>query len=321
MSASDYYDILGVGKTATADEIKRAYRRLAKKFHPDRNPGDASAERKFKEVQSAYDVLRDPAKRAQYDRFGPAAAGDWHTDPSGQKVYSWSAGGPEIRFEDMEDLFNAFGGSGRASRAGGNPFADLFGHGGRSRRSVAQSQRGQDIERRVNLAFDQAIHGTTLEIDRVEQGGQRQTLEVRIPPGVEHQQRIRVRGKGNPGARGGPAGDLYLVVSVRPHRYFRRDGKDIYVDVPLTITEASLGAKVDIPTLDGAVSLNIPPGTSGGARLRLAGRGVKPQRGKAGDLYAVIQIAAIKDASEEQERMLRDLAGTLRDNPRDRQDW
>ena len=320
MSSKDYYDILGVSRTASADEIKRAYRRLAKQYHPDRNPNDPSAEAKFKEVQAAHDVLKDPQKRAQYDQFGPAAAGDWHTDPAGQRVYRWSSGGPEIRFDDLQDLFSAFGGMGDAS---GSPFADVLRGAGRRKagpRRPAPS-RGPDSEHRVNLPFEQAVHGTTIEIDVLGSDGRRQTLDVKIPAGVEHNQRIRIRGKGSPGAGGGPPGDLYLVVSVRPHACFRRDGKDVYIDVPLTIVEASLGAKVDIPTLDGTVALTIPPGTDGGAKLRLSGRGIKPPKDKPGDLYAVVRIVAVKHPTEEQSRILTELAGTIKESPRRGPAW
>ena len=311
MSLKDYYEVLGVSRSASADEIKRAYRRLAKQYHPDRNPDDPSAEAKFKEVQAAHDVLKDPQKRSQYDRFGPAAVGNWQTDPGGQRVYTWSDGGPTISFDDMEDLFSAFGGLGGAGEAGAGPFADVFGREGRGRRRRAPAQRGLDLERPVNLSFEQAARGTSVEVDRVAGDGRRQTIQVKIPAGVKDGQRIRLKGKGQPGLNGGPPGDLYLAVTVRPHRLFRRDGLDVYVDVPLTIAQASLGDKVDIPTLAGEVTLTIPPGTNGGSKLRLAGHGIKPAKGAAGDLYAVVRVAAIRNPTERQARLLRELAETL----------
>jgi len=321
MPQKDYYETLGVARSATADEIKRAYRRLAKQYHPDRNAGNREAERKFKEVQAAYDVLKDPEKKSQYDRFGPAAVGNWRTDPaSGQRVYTWSSGGPHINVDDLEDLFSAFGGVGRGGRS---PFDDLFGdraHAGRPRRTAPTP--GQDLEHRVSISFDEAVRGTTVEFDlSSRQNGrpQRQTLTVRIPAGVEDGQRIRVKGKGQPSPDGGPPGDLYLAVSVRPHPYLRRLGKDLYLDLPLTITEASLGARIDVPTLDGEVTLTIPPGTGSGAKLRLTGRGIKPARGPAGDLYAVVRIAAVKNATERQVQLLKELAESSLENPR--QDW
>ncbi|MHC4092293.1 MAG: DnaJ domain-containing protein [Planctomycetota bacterium] len=242
MGSTDYYEVLGVTRSASADEIKRAYRRLAKKYHPDRNPGDAAAEAKFKEVQAAHEVLKDPQKRAQYDRFGPAAAGDWHTDATGQRVYTWSGGGPQINMDDLQDLFSAFGGMGSEP---GSPFDDIFGRagtghragrGGRTRRASA-AVRGQDVERNVNLAFEQAVRGTSIEIDVVRQDGSRhnrQTLTVQIPPGVEQGGRIRVKGKGQPGRNGGPPGDLYLVVVAFASR--ARDSRDATADRRATST-------------------------------------------------------------------------------------
>ena len=323
MASRDYYEVLGVNRSASADEIKRAYRRLAKKYHPDRNPDDPSAEAKFKEVQAAHEVLSDLQKRTQYDRFGPAAVGNWQTAPGGQRVYTWSDRGPQINIDDLQDLFSAFGGMGGET---GSPFDEIFGRarrGGRTRR-VRPAARGQDVERKVNLSFEQAVRGTAIEVDIVGDDGSRrtcQTLTVKIPAGVEHGRRIRVKSKGQPGLNGGPPGDLYLIVSIRPHRYFRRQGKDLYVDLPLTIAEASLGAKVDVPTLDGMVTVTVPPGTAGGSKLRLAGRGVKPEGGSAGDLYAVARIAAVKNPTARQEQLLRELAETLSQDTDQEQRW
>ena len=318
MASNDYYDILGVSRTASADEIKRAYRRLAKQYHPDRNPGDATAEAKFKEVQAAHEVLSDPEKRAQYDRFGPAAVGNWQTAPSGEKVYTWSGGGQGIPFDDLQDLFNAFGGFAQGEDTNAHPFADIFGQTRRRQagRRRSPARRGQDLEQRVNLAFEQAVRGASIEIDIRRPDGRHETLSVRIPPGVANQQRIRVKGKGGPGSGGGAAGDLYLVVSVRPHRFLRRDGEDLYLDVPLTIVEASLGAEVDIPTLDGPVTLKIPPGTGGGARLRLAGRGVKPPGKAAGDLYAVVRIVVPEKISKNEREIYERLSRESNFKPR-----
>jgi molecular chaperone DnaJ len=233
----DFYKTLGVERSASADEIKRAYRRLTKKYHPDRNPDDPSAEQKFKEVQEAYSVLGDAQKRSDFDRFGDAAVGHWDTDPGGHRVYTWGSGA-QIPFDDLEDLFSAFGG-------GASVFRDFTGRGrrapgGRRREPPA---RGQDVERTVNLSFEQAVKGTTVEVDvaRNGPGRRRETLDVRIPPGVRDGQRIRLKGKGRPGVNGGPAGDLYLACSIRPHAYFRREGKDIYLDAAISITEAALG--------------------------------------------------------------------------------
>ncbi|MCH7814710.1 MAG: DnaJ domain-containing protein [Planctomycetes bacterium] len=319
MSTRDYYEVLGVDRTASADEIKRAYRRLAKKYHPDRNADDPAAEGKFKEVQGAHDVLKDSQKRAQYDRFGPAAAGDWRTGPAGEQVYSWSSDGPQINIDDLEDLFSAFGGSGAAP---GSAFGDLFGQQsgfggqrGRARRA-APPARGQDVQRKVNLAFEVALRGTSIEIDVGARNGSghAQTLTVKIPAGVDDGQRIRVKGRGYPGSNGGPPGNLYLIVSVRPHPHWRRQGRDLFIDLPLTLTQASLGAKVDLATPDGTVTITVPPGTDGGSKLRLAGQGIAKRGGSRGDLYAVTRIAVLAKPTARQRELLEELAATLDHN-------
>ncbi|MCP4249453.1 MAG: J domain-containing protein [bacterium] len=316
MSNRDYYEVLGIDRTASADEIKRAYRRLAKEHHPDRNADDPAAEAKFKEVQAAHEVLKDPQKRAQYDRFGPAAAGNWQTGPTGEQVYSWSNEGPQINIDDLQDLFSAFGGGGAGT---GSPFGDLFGQqtgfGGRRGRTrrAAPPARGKDAQRKVNLAFGVALRGTSIEVDvgGHNGSGRPQTLTVKIPAGVEDGQRIRVKGRGYPGSNGGPPGDLYLVVAVRPHPHWRREGRDLFVDLPLTITQASLGAKVDLQTPDGTMTISVPPGTDGGSKLRLAGQGIAKPGGLRGDLYAVTRIAALAKPTTRQRELLEELAASL----------
>ncbi len=320
----DLYQVLGVSRTASADEIKRAYRRLAKEHHPDRNPDNPNAERMFKEVQHAYSVLSDKSKREQYDRFGEIGAGDFRTGPGGEQVYTWGAGDQHINVEDLESLFSAFGGmggmgggAGAAGRAG--PFDRFFRGGagrGRGRRTARPAAaKGPDVRRRINLAFEQAVRGVTIEVD-VAGGGKspKQTLEVKIPPGVEDGQQIRLAGKGGPGSGGGPAGDLFLICAVRGHKFFRREGQDIVLEVPVTVTEAVLGAQVDVPTLDGEVTLKIPPGTSGGTKLRLRGRGV-PAHGRkaAGDQIVIVRVVIPQDPTDEQRELMESFAKTLED--------
>ena len=312
MSNRDLYEILGVSRKATPEEIKRAYRKLAKKYHPDHNPDDPGAEQRFKEVQHAYSVLNDEKKRAQYDRFGEIGAGDFRTSPGGQQVYTWGPGGQQINVEDLESLFSAFGGEASAS-----PFERFFRQagGGRRRRQRPVPMRGQDVRRRINLAFEQAITGLTIEVDvhpRSASGGKSETLEVKIPPGVEDGQPIRLKGKGAPGAGGGPPGDLFLICSVRPHERFRREGRDLVIDLSVSMPEAALGAKVEVPTLDGPVTMTIPPGTSSGTRLRLQGRGV-PAHGStpAGNQYVILQVKVPKTLSEEQKRLMEAFGATL----------
>ena len=313
MSTPDFYGVLGVSRSASSDEVKRAYRVRAKRYHPDRNPGDASAEQKFKDVQAAYDVLSDAEKRAEYDRFGSAGVGQWATDPRGQRVYQWG-GESAINAEDLEDLFSAFGSEG-GSRA--SVFDQFFG-GGRGRPSVSRARRGQDQEHRVSLAFDQAIHGTTTRLEmRSADDGSRETIEVRIPPGVRDGQRIRIKGKGPRGVGGGPPGDLYLVCSVGAHPYFRRDGSDVSVDVPVSVLEATLGAKLEVPTLDGTATLTLPPGTPSGTKLRLKGRGVRAHgRADRGDQYVIVKIVPPTDLTDAALALFEKLRDEDRTDPR-----
>jgi DnaJ-class molecular chaperone len=307
-----------VKRDAKVDEIKRAYRKLAKQYHPDRNPGNAAAEAKFKEVQEAYTTLVDPEKRAQYDQFGAAGVGRWQTTPQGQRVYQWG-GGSSVRVEDLEDLFSAFGGGGGHASV----FDQFFGGGGRRHgRAAPRPQRPPDEERTVTLTFDQAIHGTSLSL-QLTSGVDRkvQTLEVKIPPGVEEGQKIRVRGR-VPGVQGGPAGDLILRCSIQPHPYFTRKGADVYVDVPVSVAEAALGAKIEVPAVDGRAVVTIPPGTQGGAKLRLAGRGVKVAgKNERGDQYVVIRIATPKTLTDEQRRLYEELRNADDQDPREQCAW
>ena len=321
MEKRDLYEVMGVSKQASADEVKRAHRKLVKKYHPDQNPNDANAEQAFKDVQHAYSILSDKDKRAQYDRFGEVGAGSFQTDASGHNVYTWGSQGSHIDAEDLESLFSVFGvgGSGGAS-----PFDQVFGQRGRGRRVRRQPPvRGQDVQQRINLSFEQAVKGVSIEVDvRSGRGQKRDTLSVAIPPGVTDGQKIRLSGKGLPGGNGGPPGDLYLVCAVRPHKYFRRDGRDILLDVPITIDEAVLGTKVDIPTLDGLVSLAVPPGTSGGTKLRLRGKGVPAHGSRSvGDQYVSVRIVVPKKPTKKQKGIIEQFAGTSDQNSRAELGW
>ena len=318
----DHYEVLGVSRSASTDEIKRAYRSLAKKYHPDRNPGDPSAEGKFKEVQHAYTVLIDPKKREQYDQFGDVAVGEWQTRPTGEQVYQWG-GGSSVGVEDLEDLFSAFGGRGGGGRGEG-VFEQIFGNAGRrgpSRRAGTAPRRTVDEEHPVELTFDQAVHGMTVTLDLSHGRRGHETIEVKIPSGIEAGQKVRVRGR-VPGRNGGPPGDLILICNVAPHPYFHRDGLDIHLDVPVSVTEAALGAKIDVPTIDGHATVTLPPGTPSGSKLRLKGRGIV-RRGTAerGDQYVVVQIVPPKSLSEEQRRMYEMLREGDRQDPRSRCPW
>ena len=288
----DPYSLLGVARDADTDAIRTAYRKLARELHPDVNPGDAVAEERFKQVSEAYAVLSDREKRSAYDEFGEIAL-----DPNFDAKKARQAG-------------QAFGGpfrSGAGAPGGGfggldDLFSNLFSRGG-DRGGFAGGplrRAGADLEASLELEFVEAALGgeKRLSIGRpTADGGVRdESVTVRIPPGVADGGRIRLRGKGGEGRGGAPPGDLIARIRVRPHPVFRREKRDLSVDVPVTVREAILGAKVEVPTLTGRVTVSIPPGTDGGTRLRLRGKGVPhPSGSGAGDLFAVVQIKVPKN--------------------------
>ncbi|MGY1622524.1 molecular chaperone DnaJ [Geodermatophilus sp. SYSU D00965] len=380
----DYYAALGVSQDADAAAIKKAYRQLARDLHPDKNPGNAEAEARFKEVSEAYDVLSDTKRRAEYDEarrlFGAGGAGARAGFPGG------AGGGQPF---DLGDLFGgATAGSGGRAGAGGlgDLFGGLFGGGGGAGSARARSQaasgpaRGQDVETEATLSFDEAVLGVTVPL-RMQSPGtcptcagsgarpgtsprtcpvcqgagvtsrsqgafafsepcrncrgtgtviddpcptcagngvttQTRTITVRIPAGVKDGQRIRLAGKGAPGRRGGPAGDLFVVVHVSEHELFGRKGNDLTITVPITFSEATLGTTLTVPTLDGNVSLKVPPGTASGQTLRVRGRGV-PGKGRAGDLLVTVEVAVPKRLSPAAEDAVKVLDAELGD-PRPR---
>lgn len=323
MAKRDYYEILGVPKTASADEIKKAHRKLALKHHPDRNKGNKDAEEKFKEIQEAYDVLSDPTKRANYDQFGHAGVGagagaNGGADPfeAFRRAQSARGGGrttwrpsPGVSVEDFDpsqfsgggdfgEIFEQlFGGRGGAAAGG-------FGRGGTRGRVRTAAPRGQDVEHGITLSFEEAARGKTLPLQISRGPGHTETIEIKIPPGVKDGSRIRIKGRGE--QTGGEPGDLFIITHVLPHAFFRREGLDIYLDVPLSLYEALLGTKVQVPTLDGPVTVTIPPGTSSGAKLRIKGRGV--ERGsERGDQYAVTKIVVPKQLDEQDQTVVKQL--------------
>lgn len=315
MEKRDFYEVLGVSRGADETDIKKAYRRLAKQYHPDTNKDNKDADSKFKEVQEAYDVLSDKEKRQRFDQFGHAGVDPRFQGAGGQQAWS-SADGVPIDFENLGDIFDfAFtrGGQGQGS---GSVFERFFrGRGGDGGFQSTAAPPAQDIEHPVSLTFDQAIRGTTLEM-QLSGGRGRETISVKIPPGVHEGQRIRIKGKGEGGQRG--TGDLYVVCAIQPHPYFRRVEDDIYLEAPLSITEAALGAKIDLPSLDGVRTVTIPPGTASGARLRLSGLGVtNPRTGKRGDQYVVIKIVPPAKPTPEQQDLLEQLAASITNNPRE----
>jgi curved DNA-binding protein len=292
MSDEDYYQVLGVSRTATAEQIRKAYRQLARENHPDVKKDDPQAKARFLEIQEAYDVLGDEQKRAQYDRFGK----NFRQAGAGPTSGGWAQGQP-VDLGDLfggqfpfEELMGGFAG-GRTGRAAGGSAA---GRGGPGRRRA-----GADVEAQLTIPFETAAVGGPVDV-QIDRGGKVDTLSVKVPAGVADGQTMRLAGQGRPSPSGGPPGDLRLTIHVAPHRLFRREGFDLVLDLPITPSEAVLGAKLEVPTLlEGPVLVTVPPGTSSGMKLRLRGKGVvDPQTKSPGDQYVVIKIVVPKTASE-----------------------
>lgn len=300
MPDHDFYQTLGLKKGASKDEIRKAYRKLAREHHPDANPNNPAAAERFKQVQEAYDVLSDDKKREMYDRFGPNYEQAARASAAGAGGNPFGGGG-----------FNPFGGGavdlGDLFGQGGVDLGDLFGGGGRTRKRAPA--RGADIKATVRIPFETAVTGGRVDVS-VDRNGTTETLTVKIPAGVSEGQVIRLSGQGAPSARNGTAGDLYLTIEIEPHRYFRREGANLLVDVPITPSEAVLGSKIEVPTLtEGHVVLTVPPGTSSGVKLRLRGKGViDSQTNQTGDQFVVIKIVVPKDLREEDKSLYQKLA-------------
>jgi len=348
----DYYEILGVKKDASQEDIKRAYRKLARKYHPDLNPGDKVAEQKFKEINEAYEVLGDSKKRSEYDQFG-------------KSPFEGGPGFEGFRTHDFGDVFD-FG--------LGDIFSDVF--GGRARPEVS---KGPDIVIGLELSLEEAFSGVTKKITfnrettcrtcngsgaessavcdvckgtgsmRTSKGffkmshpcqscggtGRKvtkvcpscrgrgkvlraETVKVKIPAGVDTGSRVRLRGMGGAGVGGGPAGDLHIEITVRPHRLFRRKGEDLYTDLPVTFGEAALGAKVEVPTIDGAAVMTLPPGTQSSQRFKLSGKGFpSPKTGVRGNQYVDIKIVVPKNFSNKAKDAIKEIESLYRGNPRE----
>ncbi|HEY4934173.1 MAG TPA: molecular chaperone DnaJ [Terriglobales bacterium] len=387
----DYYAVLGVKKTASAEDIRKAFRKLARKYHPDVNPGDKSAEEKFKTLSEANDVLSDPKKRKIYDQLGfysdnidPATAEAYARGGGRPSESGGRGGGQEVPFDfggfDFNDFSEGAGAAGR--RAGGGGFKDIFSsmfRGGHAEPEFEQ-EPGSDLEYQMNVGFWQAIQGAELQLSvphlescahchgrgyiespgvcpeckgkgqitqksgsmkfnmpcprcggsgknrmvcnvchgagRVERN---ESLKVRIKPGTRDGQRIRLAGRGNAGTMGAPAGDLYIVVRVGEHPLFKRDGDDIYITVPVSFSEAGLGGKVEVPTIDGRALLKVPPGTQSGQKLRLREKGVPSavKEGVRGDEIVEIKIVAPNIGDERSKEILRELAKLNPEDPRE----
>jgi len=286
---ADFYKELGVSRSASADEIKKAYKKLASQLHPDKHAGDKKAEARFKQVNRAHQVLGDPEKRKLYDEFGEDALREGF-DAGAARAYRSATRGGRVRHgggPNLEDLFGAAGAQGGI----GDMLGDLFG-GGRRR---SGPQKGSDLASEVAVDFLSAVRGAELRL-RVQDGAD--AVTVRVPPGAGDGDRVRIPGHGAPGAFGGPAGDLVLTIKVAPHPKFERDGLDLYVDVPVTVGEAYRGAKIRVPTLDGAVTLTVPKHAQSGQVARLKGKGVKRQN-QQGDLYVRFEIKLPEAESKE----------------------
>jgi len=372
---TDYYELLGVPRKATAKEIRAAYRKLARKYHPDLNPGDKSAEEKFKQIQEAYDVLSDTKKRQMYDQFGFNTPGAGGAPGAG-------AGYGGVSPEDIHFDFGGFDFGGQGAEGGNASFRDLFSQFFRGATAAhgAEREPGSDLEYQIDITFAEAMHGTVkklsftrLDVCNVCHGSgyapgdekicptcngsgqvtqvsgkmrfqvtcsrcggsgrlrtvcrncggegrvQRvETLDVRIPPGAKTGSRVRVAGRGNAGTGGGPPGDLYIITNVQPHPFFERRGDDLYTVVPITVSEASLGAKVEVPTIDGRSQVRIPPGTNSGKRLRLREKGAPSagHPGKRGDQIVEVQVVVPKPEDERVRNLLKELSKVDHEDPR-----
>jgi molecular chaperone DnaJ len=309
----DYYDILGVSRSATEKELKAAYRKLARKYHPDVNPGDKGAEEKFKEVSEAFAVLSDSDKRAKYDRGGHDAF-----EPGFDPFQGATIDFQDLGLGNLSDIFELFGGG-----------------AGRRRGASRRAARGEDLQFEMTLPFGDAIHGTTVEVAitravtcsncggrgqlasggpcRVCRGGGRvsfaEKVKTRIPAGIDDGERIRIPGKGNDGVGGGPPGDAFVTIHVEAHPLFRREGDDLVCEVPVGVVKATLGGDLDVPTVEGRAVIKVPAGTRGGQRFRLKGRGVAARAGHpTGHLYAVVQIVTPRDLDARSRELFEELA-------------
>src|SRR3954463_16101020 len=307
----DYYETLGVSKTATDTEIKSAFRKLARKHHPDVAKDKASAEEKFKQINEAYEVLSDPEKRQKYDQLGA----DWNQPGGGQPPPGWGRpqpgggfqryggggdGGVEFEFggTGFSDFFEAFFGGGRGKSAFGG-----FGQ------AQPQAERGSDVEADIMVPLEEALNGATRTVSLRRPGAKKvETYQVKIPRGVREGQRIRLAGQGEAGERGGKSGDLFLRVRLARHPDYSVEGNDLVHEVKIAPWQAVLGDQLILPTLEGSARLKLPPGTQGGQRFRLRGRGLPGVSGQRGELYVVVQIALPKKLSEREREIWKQLA-------------
>ena len=289
MSKRDYYEVLGVPKSSTEKEIKKAYKRLAMKYHPDKNQGDAQAADKFKEIKEAYEILTNADKRGQYDDYGHAAFKNGGMGGGG------GFGGQSQGYGGFEDIFGgAFGGGGRSH--GG--FEDMF-----SQQRRQRSQKGQDRQFNLTVEFAEAINGCEQVIE-LPVNGENKKINVKVPAGIDDGEKIRFVGKGEAGTFGGSAGDLFIQINTRPHSHLKRDGNDLICPVTTDFVTAALGGEVEIQTLESRFKLKVPAGTQSGRKFRMKEKGVKGRKGITGDLMVEITVATPTNLNEKQKELL-----------------
>ncbi len=306
----DFYAALGVSDGSSDKEISKAYKKLAKQFHPDANAGDTAAEERFKEISAAYDVLGNAEQRREYDdvrrMVAAGVAGPGAGRPGTRGYGGFGPEGVHFSFEegDLGDLGGIFG-----------QFFDQGAAGGRRPRMAAH---GRDVEAAVTVDFMEAIEGTTKTVRfQIDAAGPTNEVKLKVPRGIENGKRLRVAGRGEPGMGGGAPGDLYVIVHVLPHARFGREGADLTLDVPISFPEAALGAAVRVPTLDGSVKIRVPPGTQSNKVLRVRGKGVLDGAGNVGDLLVTLNVAVPTDLSDDARAAIDELAAVLGDSPRD----
>lgn len=317
-SKRDYYEVLGVRRKASEVELKKVYRQLARKYHPDVNPGDKSAEEKFKEISEAYAVLSDPKQRKKYDVMGHEAFGPGFDPFAGFRT---GARG----FGDLEDILGSIFGGGRrtAGRGGfGDIFSEVFGAAA-GEQARPRDLRGEDINYTLEISLEDAFRGhlVSVSVNRNQAEGKSgvERLRVRIPKGVDNGSKVRLAGKGGHGYNGGPSGNLYILIKVRPHPGFERKGDNLYVKVPVTFPEAALGARVAVPTLEGETRMTVPEGTQSGQTFRLRGKGMPHLKGEGrGDLYATVNVAVPKELSDDSRALLREFEQMNSGNTREK---
>jgi curved DNA-binding protein len=310
--AEDYYKILGVDKKASAEDIKKAYRKLALKWHPDKNPNNKGAEEKFKTISEAYAVLSDKEKREQYDNFG--SADQFRQQYSQEDIF---------KNFDLNDLLRSFGfggagaGGGRNFRQSGrkgeysesydDPFADIFGRGGQ--RFAHVPQQGQDLQYNLSITLEESVLGAEKKI-AIQKADKAEEINIKIPPGINSGKKLRLSGKGLPGSNGGPPGDLYLNINILPHPIFARDGNDIYFEKSISFSQAVLGTSIDVPTIDGSSKrIKIPAGAQNNTKIRMKGFGVPAYKGNInGDQYVKINVSVPKKLTDKQMQIIRKLA-------------